>query len=100
MCLLLRRDGGRPIRAAMDAAGLSGPDVAQATRTVDPAGKGVSPALVGFLTGTGRSARDRCRLWSGWLIAEALHSPVQDLFMPSRSTSTEERSTHGDEDDR
>lgn len=101
MCLLLRRDGGRPIRAAMDAAGLSGPDLAQATRTVDPAGKGVSPALIGFLTSTGRSARDRCRIWSGWLIAEALRKPVQDLFMPSRSTSTEERSIpHGDQDAR
>lgn len=98
MCLLLRRDEGRPIRAAMDAAGLSGPDLAQITRQIDPDGRGVSPALVGFLAGSGRSARDRCRLRSAWLIAEALEQPMQRLFMPSDSTSTVERSIpHGNE---
>lgn len=102
MCLLHRRDDGRPIREAMEAAGMSGPDLAQATRNVDPDGKGISPALIGFLTGTGRSARDRCRLNSAWLIAQALRKPLQDLFsMPRVSTSTDERSIpHGDEDPR
>lgn len=86
----------------MDAAGLSGPELAEATKEVDSDGRGVSASLIGFLSGSGSSARERCRLRSAWLISEALSAPLQSLFsMPSRSTSTEERSIpHGDQDPR
>lgn len=89
--MLLHRRGDA-IRVAMDRAGMSGPDLAAATRRVDPNGKGVSPAVIGFLAGSGKSARDRCRIGTAWLIATALDLPLQSLFsMPSTSTSTEER---------
>ncbi len=95
---LHRKDDGRPIRAAMERAGLSGPELAQATKEVDPTGKGVSPATVGRIAGQGKTARDRCELETAWVVAEALHrrtnAPLQDLFaMPTGSTSNIERST-------
>ncbi len=95
---LHRRDDGRPLRAAMARAGLSIPAVAEATKDVDPAGKGVSPAAVGRLAGQGKSARAACELKTAWFVATALHretnAPLQDLFaMPSPSTSNIERST-------
>ena len=101
---LNRRDGGRPIRAAMARAGLSIPQLAEATKRVDPAGKGVSPAAVGHLVGQGRSARERCEWTTAWLVAEALHretsAPLQDLFaMPTPSTSSIERSTSNAEEE-
>ncbi|WP_405554259.1 XRE family transcriptional regulator [Streptomyces sp. NBC_01171] len=94
---LHRKDDGRPIRAAMDRAGLSIPALAEATKRVDPAGKGVSPATVGHLVGQGKTARDNCELRTAWLVTEALHretsTPLQDLFaMPTGSTSNIERS--------
>lgn len=92
MDLLHRKDHGGPLRQAMRDAGLSGPDLAAATRRVDPEGKGVSPSLIGFLTGTGRSARERCRLRTAWLIAEGVGQPLQNLFsLTQESTSTKER---------
>lgn len=98
--LLHRRDSGRPIRAAMREAGLSGPELAERTRRIDPTGRGVSPAAIGFITGTGRSARERCRLRTGWLIADGLDKSLQQLFcMPSSSTSTVERSISDGEED-
>jgi hypothetical protein len=95
---LRRKDDGRPIRAAMERAGLSGPELAQATREVDPTGKGVSPATVGRIAGQGKTARDNCEMETAWFVAEALHrrtnAPLQDLFaMPTGSTSNIERST-------
>ena len=95
---LRRKDDGRPIRAAMERAGLSGPELAQATREVDPTGKGVSPATVGRIAGQGKTARDNCEMETAWFVAEALHrrtnAPLQDLFaMPTGSTSRIERST-------
>ncbi|WP_168087020.1 XRE family transcriptional regulator [Streptomyces bohaiensis] len=90
--LLHRLDHGRPLRRAMEAAGLTGPDLAKRTREVDPEGRGVSPAVVGFLTSTGRSGRDRCRIRTAWLIATGVNAPLQELFsMPPASTSTDER---------
>lgn len=102
MDVLHRKDHGTPLREAMQEAGLSGPELAAATRLVDPEGIGVSPAVIGFLAGTGRSARERCKLRTAWLIAEGVSQPLQALFsMPTRSTSTEERSiSDGDEDSR
>lgn len=92
MASLHRKANGEPLRAAMRKAGLSGPDLAARTRQLDPAGRGVSPAVVGFLSGTGRSARERCRLTTAWLIAEGVGVPLQELFdMPTKSTSTVER---------
>lgn len=94
MSSLHRKSKGRPIREAMADAGLSIPRLAAATREVDPAGKGVSRSAVGVLVAEGSSARERCRLRTAWLIADALQQPIQALFhMPGSSTSTEERST-------
>lgn len=96
MSHLFRLGHGEPIRAAMRRRGLSGPRLAEATRTVDPDGKGLSAAAIGRIAGRGARALDRCRLRSAWLIACALEEPVQDLFglsMPTDSTSTVERST-------
>lgn len=94
---LSRKGEGQPLRDAMQAAGLSGPELAQATKEADPTGRGVSPATIGRLTGRGKTARDKCELSTAWLISDALHrrtsAPLQDLFcMPTRSTSTVERS--------
>lgn len=94
---LTRKDDGRPLRDAMARAGLSIPALAEATRRVDPAGKGVSAATVGRLAAQGKSARDSCELRTAWVIASALHkettAPLQDLFaMPTPSTSNIERS--------
>jgi hypothetical protein len=106
MTHLFRKGDGEPIRKAMRAAGLSGPDLAQATRYVDPDGKGISAAAVGRIAGQGETAQDRCRLRSAWLIADALDAagvaaPLQRLFsrlpMPTDSTSTVERSRDADE---
>lgn len=97
MSNLHRKDGGQPIRDAMKAAGLSGPALAEATRRVDPDGRGVSAAIIGRLAGTGLSERERCRLRTAWLIAVALQAPLQNLFelfsAPRAVTVTEERST-------
>lgn len=101
---LHRKDDGRPLRAAMARAGLSIPQLAEATRRVDPTGKGVSAATVGRLAGQGKTARDKCELKTAWFVAEALHqetsAPLQDLFaMPSASTSIIERSRSDAEED-
>jgi hypothetical protein len=88
MTHLFRKGDGQPIRDAMIAAGLSGPQLAVATKAVDPDGKG-------------KTAQDRSRLGSAWLLVEALETkgvvaPLQHLFsrvpMPEDSTSTIERS--------
>jgi len=78
---LQRRDDGRPLRDAMARAGLSIPQLAEATRRVDPAGKGVAQATVGNLVGTGKTARGRCELTTAWLVAEALQELLDDLFI-------------------
>ena len=95
---LHRKNDGRPIRDAMNRAGFTIPALAEATKKVDPTGKGVSAATVGRLVGQGKTARERCEMETAWFVAEALHeetnAPLQDLFaMPSPSTSTVERST-------
>lgn len=101
---LHRKNDGRPIRDAMGRAGLSITQLAEATRKVDPTGKGVSAATVGRLAGQGKTARTACELKTAWFVAEALHeetnAPLQDLFaMPTPSTSTVERSTpHAEEE--
>lgn len=101
---LHRKADGKPLREAMERAGLSGPELAEATKQVDPTGKGVSPATVGRLAGRGKTARERCEMETAWFVAEALHrrtnAPLQDLFaMPSGSTSIIERSMSDAEED-
>lgn len=101
MTHLFRKRNGQPIRDAMDAAGLSGPQLAEATKAVDPDGKGLSAAAIGRITGQGKTAQDRCRLGSAWLISDALdaagapNAGLQRLFsrfpIPTDSTSTVER---------
>lgn len=95
---LHRKADGQPLRDAMARAGLSIPELAEATKDVDPTGKGVSAATVGRITGQGKTARNRCEEQTAWFVAEALHrrtnAPLQDLFaMPTPSTSNIERST-------
>lgn len=99
MTTLIRKGDGRPIRDAMSAAGLSGPQLAEETKRVDPTGHGVSAATIGRLTGTGKTAREKCRLHNAWYIAEAMDIPLHRLFsMPTPSTATVERSTPHAED--
>ncbi|MBP5931864.1 XRE family transcriptional regulator [Streptomyces sp. LBUM 1479] len=100
----LRRKGkGKPLRDAMEAAGLSGPELAEATKAIDPAGKGVSAATVGRITGRGKTARETCEENTAWLVAVALHrrtnAPLQDLFMPPHLTVTVERSIPDDQEE-
>jgi hypothetical protein len=91
---LLRKGDGQPIREAMQRAGLSGPALAAATKLRDGTGKGISPATVGRLSGTGKTGRATARLRTAWLMATALGVPLQELFhLPGVSPVTEERST-------
>lgn len=100
MSTLLRKGDGQPLREAMNLAGLSGPALAAATRRIDPAGRGISPATVGQLAGRGKTARTQCRLRTAWLIAEALDERIHRLFvMPTPSTATVERSRPADADE-
>jgi hypothetical protein len=90
---LLRKGDGQPLRAEMKRQGLTLDQLAGRTRALDPDGRGVSPATIGRLTGKGRTARDRCELWTAWLITEGLDARMHALFsMPTPSTVTVERS--------
>jgi hypothetical protein len=90
---LLRKGEGQPLRDEMKRQGLTGPELAEKTKKVDPAGRGVSPATIGRLTGKGRTARNRCELHTAWLITEGLDARIHALFsMPTHSTATVERS--------
>ncbi|MFD4855063.1 XRE family transcriptional regulator [Streptomyces atratus] len=90
---LLRKGDGQPLRDEMKRQKLTLDELSVKTRTVDPEGRGVSPATIGRLTGRGRTARDRCELNTAWLIAEGLDARMHHLFsMPTQSTVTEERS--------
>lgn len=89
---LIRKGKGKPLRAAMKRSGLTQADLAARTREVDIRGRGVSVATVIKVTGRGRTAAEKCRLRTAWLIATALAEPLQDHFdMPSVSTDTVER---------
>lgn len=90
---LLRKGEGQPLRDEMRRQRLTLDELAEKTKTVDPTGRGVSPATIGRLTGKGRTARDRCELHTAWLINAALDARIHRLFsMPSHSTATVERS--------
>lgn len=98
---LLRKSDGKPIRDAMKAKHISYRQLAEATKTVDVNGRGISLATVSQVAGTGDTAKGDCRLRTAWLIAEGLDEPLQRLFaMPDVSTDTVERShPHGNDDD-
>jgi hypothetical protein len=80
-----RLGSGAPIRAAMREAGMNIPRLASAI--------GVSPQLVGFVAGAGKSAREECSDRTAGLIAEALGKPVGDLFDTEPSFDVALRST-------
>ncbi|MDJ0460652.1 XRE family transcriptional regulator [Streptomyces sp. H27-C3] len=90
---VLRKREGQPLRDEITRQGLTLDKLAEMTKAVDPEGRGVSPATIGRLTGTGRTARDRCELNTAWLITEGLDARMHRLFsMPTHSTATVERS--------
>ncbi|MFB6943226.1 hypothetical protein ACFWGL_16970 [Streptomyces sp. NPDC060286] len=88
-----RLDRGAPLRAAMRAAGLDIPRLAARTKDVDPEGKGLSTSYVGFITGSGKTAREECSNRAANLIATALNSDIEDLFEASAFTSEGSTST-------
>jgi len=81
---------------------MSGPQLAEATKAIDPDGIGVSPAYIGFLTGAPgkRSTRETCGPATASLIARALDQDIQEFFtgtpssssMPMATTTTAESS--------
>lgn len=89
MSKVIRKAAGRPLREAMEERGISAPQLAAATKAVDIKGRGISPATVYKLTGTGQDAADECRLRTAWLMTTAMGEPLQDHFdLPSVSTDT------------
>ncbi|MEU1141835.1 hypothetical protein ABZ392_34005 [Streptomyces sp. NPDC005885] len=89
-----RLETGAPLRAAMEAAGLDISRLAAKTKDVDPQGDGLSRALVGFIVGKGKTAREECSDHAAGLIAAALDKEIDTLFavgsvfLTPRSTST------------
>lgn len=75
-----RSDNGRPIRDAMNEAGLSIERLAEETKKADPAGYGIKPATIGHMVSTGTSGRERFEDRSCDLVARALGKPVAELF--------------------
>lgn len=95
-----RLDKGAPLRAAMKAAELDIPRLAARTKEIDPAGEGLSRALVGFIVGGGKSAREECSDRAAELVAAALDQEVTHFFEPlvftlQESTSTRRSKTRG-----
>ncbi len=89
---LIRKAKGKPLRDAMARRGVTQAQLAARTRVVDVRGQGVSVATVIKVTGLGKTAAEKCRLRTAWLIATALNEPLQQHFdMPSVSTDTVER---------
>lgn len=82
-----RRQNGKPIRTAMQAAGLSIPALAARTREVDPTGKGLSKAMVGFAVSAGKSGRDEVSERTATLLAAALEVTQDWLFMEDAPTA-------------
>lgn len=82
-----RLDSGAPLRAAMREAGLNIPLLAEAA--------GLSPALVGFAVGAGKSAREECSDRAAEAMAQALDKPLESLFVTEASSlvATESTST-------
>lgn len=98
---LVRKSDGQPIRDAMKAKQISYRQLAEATKDVDAAGRGISLATVSQVAGSGDSAKEEHHLRTAWLFAEGLDEPLQHLFaMPGVSTDTVGRShPDGNDDD-
>lgn len=78
-----RIDGGQALRDAMAAEKIGLQSLAQRTRLADPAGKGVSYQLLGFLAqdaALSRHARETTSPATAMLIEDALHRPRWSLF--------------------
>ncbi|WP_174569444.1 hypothetical protein [Streptomyces qaidamensis] len=88
-----RLDEGAPLRAAMKAAGLDIPRLAAKTKDVDPTGEGLSRAMVGFIVGSGKTAREECSDRAAELIASALDRELGTLFASTVFTLGESTST-------
>lgn len=88
-----RLEKGAPLRAAIRAAGLDIPHLAARTKELDPTGKGLSPAYVGFIVGTGKTAREDCSERAAELIAQALNQETTALFETVFLTLVESTST-------
>ena len=88
-----RLDKGAPLRAAMKAAGLDIPRLAAKTKDVDPTGEGLSRAMVGFIVGSGKTAREECSDRAAELIATALDRELGTLFASTVFTLRESTST-------
>ncbi|MFJ1581604.1 hypothetical protein [Streptomyces sp. NPDC088182] len=74
------------------------PRLAARTKELDPEGVGLSSSYVGFITGSGATAREECSDRAAQLIAAALDREVEDLFEAvvytlRESTSTRRSST-------
>jgi hypothetical protein len=89
---LIRKSEGQPLRDAMRRRGVTQAELAARTKAVDARGQGVSVATVIKVTGRGKTAAEKCRLRTAWLITAAMDEPLQAHFdMPSVSTDTVER---------
>ncbi|MFD3614472.1 hypothetical protein ACFWWT_04315 [Streptomyces sp. NPDC058676] len=88
-----RLDEGAPLRAAMEAAGMDLSRLAARTKEVDPEGKGLSRAAVGFIVGRGKSAREECSDRAAGLISTALGKEVEEFFASPVFTLRESTST-------
>jgi len=89
---MYRRDGGRPIREAIKREGISIPLLAARTKEIDPEGRGLSQALIGFYTSEGASGRESATARTAALVAAGLNSPTEEFFSdhpipPSPQTS-------------
>jgi hypothetical protein len=87
-----RKQGGQALRDAMRDAHVGLIELARRTRETDPAGKGVSHQLIGFLTQdpqASRHARETCSIPTAELLEDTLAVPRGSLFTvieaPSRS---------------
>lgn len=88
-----RLNKGAALRQAMADAGLDIPRLVEATQQVDPQGNGLSRAMIGFIVGRGKSAREECSDRAADLLARALHTPLEDLFAVEASSSVAHEST-------
>lgn len=77
---MYRREGGRPIREAIERAGLSIPKLAARTKEIDPEGRGLSQALIGFYASEGASGRESASDRTIRLMAAGLNTPTEELF--------------------
>jgi hypothetical protein len=82
-----RRDSGRYLKEAMREAGLSIPAMAARTKRIDPEGRGLSQALIGFCVATGSSAREEFSDRAAQLMADAVGKPLGDLFADDSTTA-------------